>query len=91
MNDLGWKISSITLPQSQWRNGIRTAYRLDSKPLQTEIGSQPQFHRTMSKARRSAGAWKPQSITPSRTWADVVRERDEKLAAQRAPDLVLVP
>jgi hypothetical protein len=34
MNDLGWQIASITLPKSRWRNGIRTAYRLDSKPLQ---------------------------------------------------------
>ena len=33
MNDAGWTITSITLPESQWQNGIRTAYRLDSKPL----------------------------------------------------------
>jgi len=33
MNDLGWQIASLTLPEWQWQNGIRTAYRLDSKPL----------------------------------------------------------
>lgn len=33
MNDLGWKIASVNLPESKWDNGIRTAYRLDSKPL----------------------------------------------------------
>jgi hypothetical protein len=40
MNDLGWKISSIALPENQWRDGVRTAYRLDSKPLQAEFHSQ---------------------------------------------------
>lgn len=34
MNDLGWQIASVTLPESQWQNGIRTAYRLDSKLLE---------------------------------------------------------
>jgi len=33
MNDLGWQIVGVTLPESQWQNGIRTAYRLDGKPL----------------------------------------------------------
>lgn len=33
MNDLGWQIASVTLPENQWQSGIRTAYRLDSKPL----------------------------------------------------------
>ena len=36
MNDLGWVISSIELPKDQWRYGIRTGYRLDSKPLTLE-------------------------------------------------------
>jgi|SRR6516225_12016136 hypothetical protein len=34
MNDLGWSITSVFLPESEWQNGIRTAYRLDSRPLQ---------------------------------------------------------
>src|SRR5262249_53882764 len=33
MNDLGWKVSSILLPGRDWQSGVRTAYRLDSKPL----------------------------------------------------------
>jgi hypothetical protein len=46
----------------------------------------------MSKARRSAGAWKPQSITTSRTWAEITAERDRKLSeAGEVPVLVLVP
>jgi|SRR5215470_4579268 len=36
MNDLGWQIAGVTLPERQWENGIRTAYRLDGKPLQSE-------------------------------------------------------
>ena len=34
MNDLGWLITSVFLPENEWQNGIRTAYRLDSRPLQ---------------------------------------------------------
>jgi hypothetical protein len=33
MNDLGWTITSILLSKSEWQSGVRTAYRLDSKPL----------------------------------------------------------
>jgi hypothetical protein len=36
MNSLGWRITSITLPENDWQDGIRTAYRLDSKPLQSQ-------------------------------------------------------
>ena len=35
MNDLGWTITSLLLPESEWQSGVRTAYRLDSKPLRT--------------------------------------------------------
>lgn len=31
---LGWTIASITLSKPEWRNSVRTAYRLDSEPLQ---------------------------------------------------------
>ena len=34
MNDAGWVIRSVELPRSQWSNGIKTKYVLDSKPLQ---------------------------------------------------------
>jgi hypothetical protein len=33
MNDAGWSIASVPLPESEWQSGIRTGYRLDSKPL----------------------------------------------------------
>jgi hypothetical protein len=33
MNDAGWTVTSVDLPKSQWVNAIKTAYRLDSKPL----------------------------------------------------------
>ena len=33
MNDTGWNIASVVLPESEWQSGIRTGYRLDSKPL----------------------------------------------------------
>lgn len=36
MNKVGWQIVSITLSESEWKNGIRTAYRLDSKPLRPQ-------------------------------------------------------
>lgn len=51
--------------------------------------SQPSYHRNMSKARRAPHAWKSQSIVPARTWADVVREREEKLASE--PEWSLTP
>jgi hypothetical protein len=51
---------------------------------------QPSFHRNMSTARRSARAWKPQPIVPSRSWADVMRERNEK-AAEPQPEFQLTP
>lgn len=35
MNDLGWSITSVFLPESEWQSGVRTAYRLDSRPLST--------------------------------------------------------
>lgn len=40
MNGLGWTITSITLPEREWRDGIRTAYRLDGKPLSSARESQ---------------------------------------------------
>ena len=33
MNDAGWSIASVFLPESDWQSGIKTGYRLDSKPL----------------------------------------------------------
>lgn len=36
MNDAGWLITSVDLPRSQWIRGVRTAYRLDSKPLRPD-------------------------------------------------------
>lgn len=33
MNDLGWTIASVLLPESEWQSGVRTGYRLDGKPL----------------------------------------------------------
>ena len=32
MNDLGWTITSVVLPEIM-ASGVRTAYQLDSKPL----------------------------------------------------------
>ena len=48
MNKAGWQIVSVTLPESEWENGIRAAYRLDSKPLQ------PQAPKTKSDYMRRA-------------------------------------
>jgi hypothetical protein len=33
MNDLGWKVASVLLPEDKWQGGIKTGYRLDNKPL----------------------------------------------------------
>jgi hypothetical protein len=33
MNDLGWTITGVLLPESEWQSGVRTGYRLDGKPL----------------------------------------------------------
>jgi hypothetical protein len=35
MNDLGWTIEAVHLPESRWINGIKTKYILRSKPLPT--------------------------------------------------------
>src|SRR5437899_1083005 len=38
MNDLGWRIRSVHLPQSQWVKGVKTKYVLESKPLEVAPG-----------------------------------------------------
>jgi hypothetical protein len=40
MNHLGWTIASVLLPENEWQSGVRTAYRLDGKPLRT--GQEPE-------------------------------------------------
>jgi len=49
MNDLGWTITSILLPEDEWQSGVKTAYRLDSKPLRVE---QPPIESDYMKRRR---------------------------------------
>jgi len=41
MNDAGWTVTSVDLPKSQWVNAIKTAYRLDSKPLKPRPSGHP--------------------------------------------------
>lgn len=53
--------------------------------------SQPSYHRNMSKARRSPGSWRAQTITPPpKSWPEVCAEREEKMR-QREPSFELVP
>jgi hypothetical protein len=66
-----------------WYRKIRKGYPQAERP-------ETPHQSRMSKARRSPGAWKAQPIIPSRTWADVTRERNEKLAAEQE-DFVLTP
>ena len=56
MNDAGWTVTSIDLPKSQWVSGIRTAYRLDSKPLKTSEGRD--WYEREHGQRPSSHPWK---------------------------------
>jgi hypothetical protein len=68
----------------------RSWYRKVRKSYPRAERETPHQSPQIKKARRSPGAWRAQSITTSRTWADVVRERNEKLAAEQE-DFVLTP
>jgi hypothetical protein len=55
MNDLGWTITSLLLPESEWQSGVRTAYRLDSKPLRSkQEPSESEYMRRMRQEQAAA-------------------------------------
>ena len=55
MNDAGWSIASVPLPESDWQSGIRTGYRLDSKPLRpTQPTAESDFMRRRREERATA-------------------------------------
>ena len=71
-----------------WYRKIRAGYP------QAERAEHPHQSPQIHKARRSAGAWKSQSIFSAKTksWEQVCAERDKSLAeSQSVPDLVLTP
>ena len=47
-------------------------------------------YRSMTKARRSRGSWKSQSIFTTKSWQQISAERERKLSAPE-PDFVLTP
>src|SRR5713226_7106204 len=78
-----WKI--------HWPNRIGFPKTKDQMVLPVdEPEQQHPFQRNMSKARRSAGAWKPQPIVPTKSWSEIVAERDRKLSESQ-PEFHLTP
>lgn len=57
MNDLGWVIESVALPESQWVKGIRTKYVLRSKPLEVAPG-EDWYVKLKGKPRPADHPWK---------------------------------
>ena len=57
MNDLGWTITSLMLPETEWQSGVRTAYRLDSKPLRPR--QEPAESEYMGRMRQERAAAMP--------------------------------
>lgn len=62
MNDLGWVIESVPLPESQWVHGVRTKYVLRSKPL---APGEDWYVQKTGHARPSAHPWK-EAFSPKR-------------------------
>jgi hypothetical protein len=55
MNDLGWTVSSLMLPETEWQSGVRTAYRLDSKPLRPrQEPAESEYMRRMRQEQAAA-------------------------------------
>ena len=68
MNSAGWSIASVKLPRHLWQNGIETAYRLNSKPLEQDSG-EDWFVRQTGKPRPPDHPWKT-AYSPRRIAAD---------------------
>jgi len=64
----GWSIASVKLPKHLWRDGIETAYRLDSKPLEEESREDWFVHQT-GKPRPSCNPWRA-AYSPRRIATD---------------------
>lgn len=62
MNGSGWIITSVELPKNLWEHGIRTGYRLDSKPLKP---GQDWYVAKTGHARPEAHPWK-EAFSPKR-------------------------
>ncbi|MGC2287396.1 MAG: hypothetical protein WA542_19245 [Candidatus Acidiferrum sp.] len=60
----GYQIKTIHLSSGLVRY-ILTGELRERAPM-PDADAQPQFHRTMSAARRSPGSWKPRPVVPSR-------------------------